>query len=497
MTYSELEPEILRLFNVEKWPVGTIAREFCVHHSVVARILRQENTLKFGSSRASILDPYYGFIQETLERYPKIKASRVFGMLKERGYSGKSDGQVRNYLGKVRPKKLREAFFRLTSLPGEQAQVDWAHFGSLKISSTHSRKLYAFVMTLSYSRMIFLRYFLSSTSRDFYQGFSESFSFFGGVPRQVWMDNLKSGVVSRAGPLVQFNEHMLTLAKHFSFEPVAMGVRRGNEKGKVERSIQYIRSSFFEARTFKSLADLNDQALEWCLQIAGNRRWQDDPSKSVYESYCAEKEKLLRLPEKPWIPSERLLVSVPKVPFARFDLNNYSVPWKFSRQQIMLEFDDTHVRFLKDGEVISEHERSFGKGEYLEEKTHFDGLIDYKNRAKKHSGLARLKAAVPVAQEFVEILSDRGENPGGIVASLLKLLEIYGRKNLEAAIEEVVIQDTPRLKSIHFVLKRLDAASKNPLPVPAQISTNSKTEHITVEYHTPKRYDEITGMNKK
>lgn len=110
--------------------------------------------------------------------------------------------------------------------------MDWAHFGTFKTSSSYSRKLYAFVMTLSHSRMIFLRYFLSSTSRDFYHGFSEAFDFFGGVPRQIWMDNLKSGVVSRVGPLVQFNEHMLTLAKHFSFEPVAMGVRRGNEKEK-------------------------------------------------------------------------------------------------------------------------------------------------------------------------------------------------------------------------------------------------------------------------
>ena len=497
MTYSELEPEILRLFTVEKWPVGTIAREFSVHHSVVERIVRQEHPLQFAYSRASILDPYLGFIHETLEKYPKIKSSRVYGMIKERGYPGKCDAQVRTYLRKIRPKKVREAFFRLTSLPGEQAQVDWAHFGTLKINSSFSRKLYAFVMTLSHSRMIYLRYFLSSTSRDFYQGFSEAFSFFGGVPRQIWMDNLKSGVVSRAGPVVQFNEHMLTLAKHFSFEPVAMGVRRGNEKGKVERSIQYVRSSFFEARDFKDLADLNEQDLEWCLQIAGNRKWQDDPSKTVYEVYSAEKEKLLPLPQKHWIATERLVVNVPKVPFIRFDLNNYSVPWKFAGQQVTVEFDDLNVRFFKEGEVLAEHTRCFGKGETLETKIHFEGLADFKNRAKKHSGLARLKAAVPVAQEFVEILSDRGENPGGIVNSLLNLLEIYGRKNLEEAITEVVIQDTPRLKSIHFVLKRLDAASKKPLSVPAQIASNSKTQNVTVEYHTPKRYDEITGINQK
>ena len=268
-------------------------------------------------------------------------------------------------------------------------------------------------------------------------------------------------------------------------------------KGKVERSIQYVRSNFFEAREFKNLADLNEQALDWCLHVAGARNWQDDPSKTVYEVYSAEKERLLSLPQNPWIATERFLVNVPKVPFVRFDLNNYSVPWKFAGQQIALEYDDLKVRFSKDAEVIAEYMRCFGKGETFETKNHFEGLLDVKNRAKKHSGLARLIASVPVAQEFLEILSDRGESPGGIVSSLLKLLEIYGRKNLEDAISEVVIQDSPRLKSLHFVLRRLDAASKSPLPVPAQINSNSKTQNLTVEYHSPKRYDEITGMNQK
>jgi hypothetical protein len=111
--------------------------------------------------------------------------------------------------------------------------------------------------------------------------------------------------------------------------------------------------------------------------------------------------------------------------------------------------------------------------------------------------LDRLKSAVPVALEFVKILSDRGENPGGVVSSLLNMLEIYGRKNLDEAISEVVIQDSPRLKSLHFVLKRLDNARKAPCSVPAQIILNSKTENLIVEYHSPKRYDEITGLNQK
>lgn len=495
MTYSELEPEIRRLYRVEKWPVGTIARELAIHHSVVSRVISSETGDKVKAHRDSILDPYVGFVQQTLEKYPRIKASRLFIMLRERGYPGRSDGHVRSLLKRLRPHKSKEAFFRLTCLPGEQAQVDWAHFGKFQTTPTCQRNLSAFVMTLAHSRMIFLRFFLSSKSRDFYQGFAEAFEFFGGVPKQVWMDNLRSGVTSRVGPLVQFNERMLALASHFTFEPVAMGVRRGNEKGKVERSIQYVRSSFFEAHECKSLKGLNEKALDWCLQVAGKRRWQDDPSKTVYECFMQEKERLLPLPNARWSPAERTLVNVPKVPFVRFDLNSYSVPWAHAQSQVMLEFDDQFVKVIKNNDVIVEHERSYGRGELVEISDHFDGLAEVKAKSRKHAGLSRLKSAVPVAEEFLQILSERGENIGSIVSRLLHLLDLYGRKNLAAAIEEVVVHETPRLRSLHFVLKRLDQAHGNVVPIVPDLGLG-KAAAVTVEYHTPQHYDHITGMKK-
>jgi len=103
MTYSELEPEILRLYKVEKWPIGTIAQHFSVHHSVVERIVTHEHPIKVPQNRPSILEPYMGFIQSTIEKYPKIKGSRVFGMIKERGYPGKCPSRVCSYLRKIRP----------------------------------------------------------------------------------------------------------------------------------------------------------------------------------------------------------------------------------------------------------------------------------------------------------------------------------------------------------------------------------------------------------
>ena len=124
----------------------------------------------------------------------------------------------------------------------------------------------AFVMVLSYSRLIFLRFFLDARMDSFLRGHVEGFCTFGGVARVVLYDNLKSAVLERQGDAIRFNPALLGLAAHYCFEPRPVAVARGNEKGRVERSIRYIRDSFFAARKFTDLADLNAQAAAWCAE---------------------------------------------------------------------------------------------------------------------------------------------------------------------------------------------------------------------------------------
>ena len=127
MTISkEKEAEILRFYHVEKWPVGTISKQLHVHHDAIHRVLSQatgtihsERTL-----RSSIIDPYLPFIRETLEKYPNLCASRLYGMVKERDYPGGPD-HFRHLIAEHRPRKIPEAYLRVRTLSGEQGQVDW------------------------------------------------------------------------------------------------------------------------------------------------------------------------------------------------------------------------------------------------------------------------------------------------------------------------------------------------------------------------------------
>src|SRR5690606_30031704 len=136
---------------------------------------------KVVSPRPSMADPYVPFIMETLTKYPRLHASRIFQMVRERGYPGRPD-HFRRIVARLRPRPPAEAFLRLRTLPGEQAQVDWGHFGKVQIGSAE-RVLWAFVMVLSWSRHIFLRFYLSAAMPSFVRGHVDAFAFFGGVPR--------------------------------------------------------------------------------------------------------------------------------------------------------------------------------------------------------------------------------------------------------------------------------------------------------------------------
>jgi transposase len=223
--------EIRRLFYAEHWPIGTIADALGVHHETVQRALNRARGLHPGPQiRPSGLDPYKAVIATTLEQYPRLRATRLYAMLRERGYPG-SAVQVRRYVRTVRPAARAEAFFRLDTLAGEQGQVDWGNFGAIQIGAAR-RVLSCFVLVLSWSRAVYARFALDQTLESFLRGHVEAFAALGGVPRVLLYDNLKSVVLERFGEHIRFHPRLLELAGHYHFAPQPCAVARGNEKAK-------------------------------------------------------------------------------------------------------------------------------------------------------------------------------------------------------------------------------------------------------------------------
>lgn len=493
VTPPEIEAQILRYYHVEKWRIGTIAAQLRVHHSVVRRVLAQAGLPRPGPPpRPSPIDAYLPFILQTLEKFPTLTASRLFAMVHERGYRGSPD-HFRHLIAQHRPRRPAEAYLRLRSLPGEQAQVDWGHFGTIQIGRAR-RPLMAFVMVLSYSRQLFLHFCLDARMENFLRGHAKAFQVFGGVPRVLLYDNLKSAVLERHGDAIRFHPTLLSFAGHYRYEPRPVAVARGNEKGRVERAIGYVRKAFFAARAFSDLDDLNAQARDWCLGIAADRRCPAEPERRVREVFAEEVKRLLPLPEMPLPLFERLAVKTGKTPYVRFDLNDYSIPHTHVVRTLTVFATSHEVRIVDGAHELARHPRSYDKGAQIEDPSHIRALVERKRAARQHRATDRLAQAAPASQSLLNLAAARGSNLGTIVAGLQRLLERYGAAELQAAILEALAREVPHPNAVRLALEhrreQRGAAPPTAMPLPDHV----RARDVLIQPHDLQTYDRLKDL---
>lgn len=495
MISPDCEAAILRLYEVEKWPVGTIATQLGIHHDVVERVLEQA-TAPAGQrqDRPSIIDPFVPFIKETFAKYPTICASRVYQMVRERGYAGGPD-HFRHMVAPLRPTRPAEAYLRLKTLPGEQVQVDWGHFGTVKIGLAE-RALMAFVMVLSWCRMVFLKFYLDCRIANLLRGHEDAFAFFGGLPRKALYDNPKNIVLERIGDAIRFYPTFLDFTKHYRYEPRPVAVARGNQKGRVERAIRYVRTSFWPAREWHDLDDLNRQALAWCTGEAADRRCPQDQSILVRDAFVAEQPKLRPLPENTYPTEERVETVARKTPYVRFDRNDYSIPHDKVGRTVTIFANLDRVRILDGLEVIATHPRSFDAKQQIEDPAHIQALVELKRRAREHSGLDRLSRALPNAPEFLDLVARRGGNLGSVTARLLRYLDLYGAGEVEEALVEAIDRGTPHVGAVRFLLERRRRAANRPVPIGIELPDDPRVRNLTVRPHPLASYDVLKEVGK-
>jgi transposase len=195
----EAAAEIVRLFTVEGWKVGTTARHLGMHHSTVTRTLERCGLHGERKRRPSI-DSFIPFIRDTFDQYPRLPASVLYRMVRARGYPGGED-HFRHRVALLRPGRAGEAYLKLRTLPGEQTQVDWASFGAQAVEGGQ-RRLSAFAMVLSYSRMVFAHFHFNQRLSSFLEGHVRAFAFFGGAAKTVLYANLKAAVLERRGDVI-------------------------------------------------------------------------------------------------------------------------------------------------------------------------------------------------------------------------------------------------------------------------------------------------------
>jgi hypothetical protein len=348
-----------------------------------------------------------------------------------------------------------------------------------------------FVAVLSWSRQIFLRFYLGAHMENFLRGHVGAMTAWGGCPRIALYDNLKSAVLERHGAVIRFHPTLLALSGHYHFDPRPVAVARGNEKGRVERAIRYIRDAFFAGRTFTSVEDLNAQADAWVLGRAGERRCPEDETLTVSDAFAQEKERLLALPGDAFPTDEIKAVSAGKTPYVRFDLNDYSIPHTCVARTLTVAANPKEVRILDGSSVIASHPRSYDRREQIELPEHIATLVAHKHQASAHRGSDHLIKAVPMSRELLTQATERGEPLGRTVRALTEMLEAYGVVELEAAITEALAREVPHPNAVRLALERRRQANDTPPPITITLPDHVKHRDVPVRPHNLNDYDHL------
>lgn len=476
------------LFYAEHWKIGTISRELQIHPDTVRHAIEAErfHGARARTLRATITDPYLPFLRQILDQYPRLRATRIHQMLVERGYSG-SANQLRRVVATLRPSP-REPFLRLHTFPGEQAQVDWAHFGEIAVGRAR-RRLSGFVALLSYSRNMYVDFFFEQVLENFLRGLVHAFEHWNGVPRVLVEDNLRSAVLERRGNQIVFHPRLLELCGHYHCVPRPCQIRAPQQKGRVERAIRFIRESFWAGRNFTTLEQYNRQAWQWCEQVANRRRWPGDDRLTVTEAFAQEQPRLLPLPAHPFNTDRILPVRAYKTIYVRFDLNDYSIPPEAVGRPLTLVASDQQVRILDGTQEIARHVRSYDRRQEILTPAHAQAVFELKRRALASTTSGRLAHAVPESEALLDAAFARGESAAQQTLQLLKLLEAYGAETLRRAIREALERDTPRASSVAFLLRQQSASSSTAPPV--DLSRHPEAQAIDFAPHDLETYDEL------
>jgi transposase len=435
-----------------------IARQMRIGRETVKKYLENpEGAVVPKQQRVSKLDDHRIMIDKLMEEYPLIKAPVVLQRLQEKGFDGRIT-IVRDYLRQQREKGLRSkpSFIRFESDPGRQMQIDWGHFDSIAYGTT-KRKLYALAVVESYSRMLYVQFTHSQRQEVLHQGLLDAFQFFGTTPDEVVVDNMLTAVTERYGRLIRFNDAFLDFLRPLRIVPVACNIRSPHEKGKIERSIQYLRQNFWPARTFTDLMDVQRQVNQWRDSVANIRVHQTTGEKPI--------DRFTRITPKPLpegLPDCREMetVMVHKDYAVIFDGNQYTAPpWTVGRH-LTLKADCNTVTLYYLQKQVAAHFRSWERKQRIELPSHREQVKKLQNKLWRERDIAILSSLCPEGVDYLSAIAAERKPVKKTATALLTLKDEYGEAALICAIRKAIIHKAYGAEYIRNILHQESSPKK-------------------------------------
>jgi transposase len=427
--------QIKQLHDQDGLHAAQIADILVLDPRTVAYWLAQEHYRpKRATPRSSKLDPFKADIVRMLDKYP-YSAQQVWQRLREQGFEG-GYSIVKAYVRRIRPRQ-KPAFLKLAFAPGECAQVDWGSFGSVAVGQTW-RRLSFFVMVLCYSRLLYVEFTVSQTMEHFLACHQHAFEAFGGVPQTVMVDNLKSAVLRRTlGQEPMLNPKYKDFASHMGFTIAPCNVGKGNEKGRVENGVGYVKKNFLAGLDLPAFSALNPAAKHW-LDTVANVRIHGETRQPPVDLWQKEKPYLGSLPPHPFDIATVSQVRASKQFRITVETNRYSVPAQFAGQLLTLKTYPDRLCLYQGENLIARHRRSYERHGDFEDPYHPKPLLEQRKKARDHKLFMRFLALSPEAETYFLKLQERHLNAPHHVRKIVALSDIYGQEPVARALSDAL-----------------------------------------------------------
>jgi len=423
--------QIHQLHFAEQWSVRKIARHLHLGRRTIAKYLAKPAQTAAQRLRASKLDAFKPVIAEWLQQDPKVSAEVILQRIRPLGYQG-GRSILKEYLLAVRtPATPPRAYVRMEPAAGERFEIDWGHFGSL-VYHGHARKLYAFCLVECHSRKLYVEFTHSQSFETFVRCHIHAFQFLGGIARELWYDNLATAVAEHDGNLVRFHPRFLAFAREYNFLPRACHVRAAWEKGKVERSIFYVRQNFWPLRIFTDLADANSQARQWLDQVA-NQRQHRETGQTPEQRFQPEALRMLPAVVPDYRDTEQARVC--KDLRLHFDGNRYCAPPRYVGRYLTIKADASSVTLYDQHQQVISYPRSWQRNQVIGAERFQKELLAQLAAAERSAGQQRLIALLgPACEMYLRRLAETDRSLARQIRELLALVRDYGPDAVSAAL---------------------------------------------------------------
>lgn len=493
------------LFEVEGLSQRDIAEKLGISRNTVSKYIKQNEppTIRnrqtvysgkeFSDETKRVLPVIDQWLEDDLKHWSKQKhtAARIYRRLVDEYDFKGSESNIRKIVAKRKKKIQQEVFIPLEFQIGHQFQFDWGEADIILQGRT--QRIFLFCIQLSASRVRFVRAYLHEKQEAFLDGFVHAFEFFGGVPTEGLFDNLKTAVQKMLQGRDRLEqETFLALQTHYLFKAEFCNPASGNEKGRIEGTVGYVRrNALVPLPEVQSMDELNEDLREWCLKETAQKT-VPYTKETVAHMWEKEKEHLHPLPKQRFEACKLVSCQVNKTSFITIETNQYSVPCSYVGQPVWAKIFVDRVIVVAQNQVIAEHPRSYDRNQLFTVLDHYLEAFMKKPRAIRDARAFQSSDIPDVFRRFHRKMRDQ---EGAIDRKFIRLLLLHreiGMEKLTQALLEAEKTQVFRYDMVHEIIQRL---TNNQLMI--QDLSKDKTPINLLDYKIQKsnvaQYEQLTG----